>query len=100
MGQTVQHLKGITGEAKKNGLGKFFWAEGSVYEGEFQDNYIHGEGEYKWNDGRTYKGKWCRIKCTERVACPGKTVVITMVNTFRIRSMERAFSLGRTGEST
>jgi len=26
---------------RKHGIGKFIWADGSTYEGEFQDNNVH-----------------------------------------------------------
>ena len=32
----------------KNGLGKFFWQDGSSYDGEFIDNEIEGYGTYIW----------------------------------------------------
>ena len=43
---------------KKQGKGKFFWTDGSQYEGQFSNNNIHGIGTYTWADGRNYKGEW------------------------------------------
>lgn len=59
---------------KKNGHGKFTWADGNIYNGEFRNNVIEGYGEYYWNNStktpgeskhtntkggkRVYRGKW------------------------------------------
>jgi hypothetical protein len=32
-------------EGKKHGHGKFTWADGSTYEGQFVDNNIDGDGK-------------------------------------------------------
>ena len=40
------------------GIGKFNWADGSKFEGEFLKNNIHGQGTYCWSDGRMYTGEW------------------------------------------
>ena len=58
-------------KGKKHGIGKFVWADSSIYNGEFYDNNIHGNGKsifylnklqylgrYQWSDGRTYFGDW------------------------------------------
>ena len=41
---------------KKEGQGKYTWADGSIYEGEWLDNRINGSGIYIWKDGRKYYG--------------------------------------------
>lgn len=41
---------------RKEGHGKYLWADGSVYEGEWIDNRISGNGIYLWKDGRRYYG--------------------------------------------
>lgn len=41
---------------KKEGQGKYIWADGSIYEGEWLDNRINGSGIYIWKDGRKYYG--------------------------------------------
>jgi hypothetical protein len=37
-------FEGIYIAGKKNGKGKFWWADGSMYEGDFIDNNIEGHG--------------------------------------------------------
>ena len=34
------------------------WADGSSYDGEWDDNCISGRGTYKWDDGRQFIGEW------------------------------------------
>jgi hypothetical protein len=41
---------------KKEGFGKYTWADSSTYEGQWVDNKINGEGVYLWKDGRRYYG--------------------------------------------
>ena len=43
---------------KKEGFGKYVWADGSIYEGKWLDNRINGRGVYLWKDGRKYYGEW------------------------------------------
>ena len=43
-------------KSKKEGRGKYTWADGSKYEGEWLDNKINGYGIYIWTDGRKYYG--------------------------------------------
>ncbi|KAL9426849.1 hypothetical protein AB3S75_033600 [Citrus x aurantiifolia] len=42
----------------RHGNGKIRWPSGTVYEGEFSGGYIHGTGTYIGSDGLTYKGRW------------------------------------------
>ena len=35
-----------------------FFTNGSVYEGEFTEGLICGNGKYMWEDGRMYDGEW------------------------------------------
>lgn len=56
------HFEGNYVMGKKTGEGKFVWADGSVYEGCFQDNNLHGQGKYTFPDGRSYEGEWSHNK--------------------------------------
>lgn len=38
--------------------GSYQWADGSQYEGEWDENKISGKGTYSWIDGRKYNGDW------------------------------------------
>mgnify|MGYP000904812447 CR=1 FL=1 len=42
----------------KCGKGKFYWNDGTFYEGEFEKNNINGYGVIKWADGSSYQGDW------------------------------------------
>ena len=43
---------------KKNGRGKYTWANGDEYEGEFKDNAMNGQGTYHFASGRVYTGEF------------------------------------------
>ena len=44
---------------KRNGKGKFFYQDGSYYDGFWKDNKMHGEGSLYYYNGRlAYKGQW------------------------------------------
>lgn len=43
--------------SKKNGHGRFEWANGSYYEGNFESDVFNGEGTYYFADlKKTYEG--------------------------------------------
>ncbi|XP_073140062.1 phosphatidylinositol 4-phosphate 5-kinase 9-like [Henckelia pumila] len=42
----------------RQGYGKLQWPSGALYEGEFSGDYMHGTGTYTRPDGMTYKGRW------------------------------------------
>lgn len=44
-------------EGRKEGRGRYEWADGSYYDGEWNNNRITGYGVYCWSDGRGYKGR-------------------------------------------
>lgn len=43
----------------RNGKGKFFYKEGSHYNGEWKDNKMHGKGLLYYANGKVaYDGEW------------------------------------------
>ena len=42
----------------KDGQGKYTYADGSVYDGEWWMNKINGYGSQTWADGKCYYGQW------------------------------------------
>jgi len=40
----------------RSGTGKYTFANGETYTGEFYNNAPFGKGTYTWPDGRTYTG--------------------------------------------
>ncbi|XP_026414019.1 phosphatidylinositol 4-phosphate 5-kinase 9-like [Papaver somniferum] len=42
----------------RQGVGKIQWPSGAVYEGEFSGGYMHGAGTYISSDKTNYKGRW------------------------------------------
>jgi hypothetical protein len=43
---------------KRNGMGKFTFADGGVYEGNWQDDKRNGMGKFTFADGRVYEGEY------------------------------------------
>ena len=49
------------GQWKNNnmhGEGIYTWADGRRYEGQYEMDKKHGFGVYQWADGRIYEGNW------------------------------------------
>jgi len=44
-----QYFKGT-----KHGKGNYFYADGSIYDGDWSNNQIDGIGKYTWKDGKVY----------------------------------------------
>jgi len=47
---------------KFSGEGRMVWSTQKgflVYEGQYRDDLKHGVGKFVWADGRTYEGEWC-----------------------------------------
>lgn len=45
---------------KMNGEGIFSWPDGRCYKGNYLNNYKDGFGEFIWPDGKIYKGMWAK----------------------------------------
>ena len=45
-----------------DGYGMYQWADGRIYQGQYQNDKKHGFGVYQWIDGRCYEGYWYRGK--------------------------------------
>lgn len=43
---------------KIHGQGKYVWADGRVYFGSWEENKMHGYGQLLWPDGRQYDGEF------------------------------------------
>jgi len=43
---------------RKHGKGKYNWANGKTYEGDFQDGKFHGKGKLIKPNGEAYEGEW------------------------------------------
>lgn len=66
------HLDGVVdngtvyeGEFEDNlfsGRGKLSWPDGRVYEGEFKASFMHGTGKHTWPDGRVCEGEFIENK--------------------------------------
>lgn len=41
-----------------HGRGKFVWADGMVYVGDWEGDQINGEGRMRMPDGSELEGKW------------------------------------------
>ena len=43
----------------RNGHGKFYYQEGSYYDGQWKDNKMHGQGKLYYSNGAlAYEGQW------------------------------------------
>lgn len=55
-------MKAIILMANKHNTGALYFADKSIYEGQFKHNEISGKGTYRWNDGKFYTGQWMANK--------------------------------------
>jgi len=45
-----------------HGFGYYFWADGRIYYGQYQNDKKEGFGIYSWTDGRKFEGWWYKGK--------------------------------------
>lgn len=50
--------EGFMKNGKRDGTGKYTWADGSTYEGGYKNDVKDGEGTFKWADGSSYSGNY------------------------------------------
>ena len=48
----------VNRSGQKDGLGIYRWSDGSIYEGEYQDDLRHGKGRFLWANGESYEGDY------------------------------------------
>jgi hypothetical protein len=49
---------------QKDGYGIYRWIDGSIYEGEYQDDLRHGKGRFLWSNGESYEGDYLKDERT------------------------------------
>ena len=54
----VWRSQGDFQHGKRHGYGKYFYADGGVYEGEWVNGKMHGRGVYTFPNGNKYDGEW------------------------------------------
>ena len=52
---------------KKHGFGKYHWADGRIYEGQWLNGKQHGRGKYTHQGGQIKIGIWANGKRTHWV---------------------------------
>jgi hypothetical protein len=57
-GLTEQNMRVIGATDKAHGLGKFWHADGDVYDGEWKEDKASGRGVYVHVNGAKYEGDW------------------------------------------
>ena len=48
----------------KQGKGTYSWLDGSIYEGDFDNDLRHGTGHFTWSNGEKYKGDYLKDQRT------------------------------------
>ena len=60
-GNTIHYLGEVIAE-KANGGGIGIWSTGSIYKGNWKNNFRHGKGIFQWKDGEKYEGDYVNDK--------------------------------------
>eukprot|EP00808_Paulinella_micropora_P002615 g83051.t1 len=75
---------------KMHGTGKYTFASGDVYEGEWQANQKHGKGKYTYANGGVYEGEWQADKMHAQASTPTPAGLCTRVSGRPTRSTAQA----------
>ena len=54
----------VNRSGEKDGFGIYRWIDGSIYEGEYQDDLRHGKGRFLWSNGESYEGDYLKDERT------------------------------------
>jgi hypothetical protein len=54
----------VNRSGQKDGYGIYRWIDGSIYEGEYQDDLRHGKGRFLWSNGESYEGDYLKDERT------------------------------------
>jgi len=54
----------VNRSGQKDGYGIYRWIDGSIYEGEYQDDLRHGKGRFLWANGESYEGDYLKDERT------------------------------------
>ena len=49
---------------QKDGYGIYRWIDGSIFEGEYQDDLRHGKGRFLWSNGESFEGDYLKDERT------------------------------------
>lgn len=84
-------------EERRNGKGKYTWADGSYYNGEWVNNKKEGIGEYKFKDGSLFNGDWVNNKRNglgKFISSSGDTYYGFYKNDMRNGEGKRSYTVG------
>jgi len=72
--QLCNHYKGCFRGGEREGIGKFFFSDGAIYDGEWASDMKQGNGTYTFADGSVYEGAFARDRMLGKRPRPGQEV--------------------------
>ena len=54
----------INHDGQKHGFGIYRWSDGSIFEGNFENDLRHGKGKFLWSNGESYDGDYLQDQRT------------------------------------
>ena len=54
----------LNNDKEKHDFGIYRWIDGSIYEGEYQNDFRHGKGRFLWANGESYTGDYLKDQRT------------------------------------